>query len=132
METVPGPLVFPSLCVCVRSVVSNSLRPHRLWSPQAPLSMEFPRLDHCSGLPFPSPGDLPNPEIKLVSPASPGLAGGFLTTSTTWEACVTQYTAFIWCFSFALFFFPSSWIFLGLPPVLFFHSDLLPFSFPKQ
>ena len=29
------------------------------------------------GLPFPPPGDLPNPGIKLVSPASPALAGGF-------------------------------------------------------
>ena len=29
------------------------------------LSMEFSMQDYCSGLPFPSPGDLPNPEIKL-------------------------------------------------------------------
>ena len=38
---------------------------------QAPLSMGFPRQDYWSGLPFPSPGDLPNPGIK---PASPALA----------------------------------------------------------
>ena len=31
---------------------------------QAPLSMEFSRQEYWSGLPFPSPGDLPNPEIK--------------------------------------------------------------------
>ena len=36
---------------------------------QAPLSMEFPRQDYWSGLPFPSPGDLPDPEIKPESPA---------------------------------------------------------------
>ena len=30
--------------------------------------------------------DLPDPGIKLVSPASPSLVGGFFTTSTTWEA----------------------------------------------
>ena len=36
---------------------------------QAPLSMGFPRQQYCSGLPFPSPGDLPNPGIKLWSPA---------------------------------------------------------------
>ena len=37
---------------------------------QAPLSMEFSRQEHWSGLPFPSPGDLPNPGIKPGSPAS--------------------------------------------------------------
>ena len=37
---------------------------------QAFLSMEFPRQEYWSGLPFPSPGDLPNPGIKPTSPAS--------------------------------------------------------------
>ena len=36
---------------------------------QAPLSMEFSRLEYWSGLPFPSPGDLPDPGIKPTSPA---------------------------------------------------------------
>ena len=36
---------------------------------QAPLSMEFSRQEYWSGLPFPSPGDLPNPGIKAWSPA---------------------------------------------------------------
>ena len=36
---------------------------------QAPPSMEFSRQKYWSGLPFPSPGDLPNPGIKPVSPA---------------------------------------------------------------
>ena len=36
---------------------------------QAPLSMEFSRQEYWSGLPFPSPGDLPNPGIKTRSPA---------------------------------------------------------------
>ena len=35
---------------------------------QAPLSMGFSRQEYWSGLPFPSPGDLPNPEIELESP----------------------------------------------------------------
>ena len=43
---------------------------------QAPLSMEFSRKEYWSGLPFPSPGDLPNPGIEPVSPA---LAGGLFT-----------------------------------------------------
>ena len=53
---------------------------------QAPLSMEFSRQEYWSGLPFPSPGHLPNPGIKPVSLMSPALAGGFFTTSATWEA----------------------------------------------
>ena len=36
---------------------------------QAPLSMESPRQEYWSGLPFPSPGDLPNPGIEPRSPA---------------------------------------------------------------
>ena len=39
--------------------------------------MEFSRQEYCSGFPFPSPGDLPDPGIK---PGSPALAGGFFTT----------------------------------------------------
>ena len=53
---------------------------------QAPLSMQFSRQEYWSGLPFPPPGDLPNPGIKPVSPTSPALAGEFFTTSSTWEA----------------------------------------------
>ena len=44
---------------------------------QDPLSMEFSRQEYWSGLPCPPPGDLPDPGIKLVSPA---LAGRFFTT----------------------------------------------------
>ena len=36
---------------------------------QAPLSMGFSRQEYWSGLPFPSPGDLPDPRIELGSPA---------------------------------------------------------------
>ena len=36
---------------------------------QAPLSMGFSRQEYWSGLPFPSPGDLPNPGIESGSPA---------------------------------------------------------------
>jgi len=44
--------------------------------------MEFSRQEYWSGLPFPTPEDLPNPEIK---PASPALAGGFYTTEPPWK-----------------------------------------------
>ena len=38
-------------------------------APQAPLSMEFFRQEFCSGLPFPSPRDLPDPGIEPGFPA---------------------------------------------------------------
>ena len=44
---------------------------------QGPLSMEFFRQEYWSSLPFPPPGDFPNPGIK---PRSPALAGRFSTT----------------------------------------------------
>ena len=48
--------------------------------------MEFSRQEYWSGLPCPSPGNLPNPGIKAESVMSPALAGGFFTTSAPWEA----------------------------------------------
>ena len=68
------------------SVVSKSLQPPWAVAHQTPLSMEFSRQEFWSGFPFPTPGDLPDPGIEPASPASPALAGGFFTTSTTWEA----------------------------------------------
>ena len=55
---------------------------------QAPLSMGLSRQEYWSELPCPPPGDLPNPEIEPVpaSLKSPALAGGFVTTTATWEA----------------------------------------------
>ena len=50
---------------------------------QAPLSMGFPRQECWSELPFPSPGDLPDPGIE---PTSPALAGRFFYCSATREA----------------------------------------------
>ena len=43
---------------------------------QAPLSMEFFRQEYWSGLPFPTPGDLPDPGIESASLAPPTLADG--------------------------------------------------------
>ena len=47
---------------------------------QAPLPVEFSRQQCWSGLPFPTPGDLPDPGMEPKSPVSPALAGGFFTT----------------------------------------------------
>ena len=48
--------------------------------------MGFSRQEYWNGLPCPPPGNLPDPGIKLPSLMSPALAGGFFTTSATWEA----------------------------------------------
>ena len=55
-----------------------------LLKPQAPLSMGFPRQQYWSGLPFPSPGDLPDPGIQPVSPA---IADVFFTTVSLGKPC---------------------------------------------
>ena len=64
---------------------------------KAPLSMGFSRQKYCSGLPFPSPGDLSDPGPEPVSLMSPALAGRFFSTSANWEAALEQ--ADIWCLS---------------------------------
>ena len=48
---------------------------------QAPLSIGFSRQEYWSGLPFTSPGDLPNTRIEPVSLVSPALVGRFCTTN---------------------------------------------------
>ena len=64
-------------CCLVTKPCLTLLRPPWTIARQAPLSMGFPRKEYCSGLPFPSPGHLPDPGIE---PTSPALAGGFFTT----------------------------------------------------
>ena len=55
-----------------------------------PLSLRFPKQEYWCGLPWPPPGDLPNPGIKPTFLMSPALRGGFFTSSTTWEAYICQ------------------------------------------
>ena len=61
----------------VKSILHACVRSHvqlfaTLWTVahQAPLSMGFSRQEYWSGLPWPPPGDLPDPGIKPTSPAS--------------------------------------------------------------
>ena len=58
-----------------------------LWTvaSQTPLSMGFSRQEYWSGSPCPPPGDLPSSRIESASLVSPALAGGFFTTSATWD-----------------------------------------------
>ena len=69
-------------CCLVAKVVSDSFA--TLWTVdgQVLLSMGLPRREYWSGMPFPSPGDLSDPEIKSSSLA---LAGGFFTTEPPGE-----------------------------------------------
>ena len=50
---------------------------------ETPLSMGFSREEYWNGLPFPSPGDLPDAGIEPISLLSPALAGGIFTTRAT-------------------------------------------------
>ena len=67
-------------CVCVLSRIRLFAT---VWTVvhQVPLSMEFSRQRYWSGLPFPTPGDLPNPGIKPVSPVAPVLQADSLPLS---------------------------------------------------
>ena len=58
---------------------------------QAPLSMGFFRREYWNGSSFPPLGDLLNPGIEPASLMSLASAGGFFTTSTTWEAQMMGY-----------------------------------------
>ena len=60
---------MPDLLLLSSSVVSDSFVTPRTVARQAPLSMGFSRQEDWSGLSFPPPGDLPDPGIKLRSPA---------------------------------------------------------------
>ena len=74
-----GPIRMCVLC-------TQSLSRLRVYAPlwtaahQTPLSMGFSRQEYWSGLPFPSPGGLPDPGIEPASLTSAALAGGFFTT----------------------------------------------------
>ena len=72
----------PTQCCCcvVCSVMSDSANPWAV-THQTPLPMEFSRQEYWNGLPFPHPGDRPDPGIKPTSLASPALADRFFTTA---------------------------------------------------
>ena len=79
--------MLPLMCAML-SRFSHVRLSATLWTvaSQAPLYMGFSQQGHWSGLPFPSPGDLPNPGIELAALMSLALAGGFFTTRAAWEA----------------------------------------------
>ena len=52
---------------------------------QVPLSVEFCKQEYWSGLPFPSPGDLPHPRIEPTSLVSPALQAGSQPAGSSWK-----------------------------------------------
>ena len=74
---IPSCFIFSKIHAWVLSHVWLFVAPWTI-NCQAPLSMGFPRQEYWHGLPFPSPGDLPDPGIEPRSPASPALAADSL------------------------------------------------------
>ena len=66
-------------CMCVLSPYIHELLFSTPWTVahQVPLSVGFSTQEYWSGLPYPPPGDLPDPGIEPESLASPALVGRF-------------------------------------------------------
>ena len=62
------------------SMESDSFQPHGLQPTRLLCPWDFSRQVYWSGLPFPFPGELPDPGIEPKSPVSPALSGRFFTT----------------------------------------------------
>ena len=62
---------------------------------QAPLYMDCSRQEYWSGLPFPSPGKLPDPVIELMSPVSPASAGRLITTKPPGKPCTASVNSLV-------------------------------------
>ena len=98
-----------------------TLRLHRLQPARLLCPWGFSRQEYWNGLPCPPPGDLPSPGIEPTSLTSPALAGGFFTTSTTWEAPYFQgqgLKVYIKCDFFFFFWYGEVPFFHSYQPVL--------------
>ena len=86
------------LILCCTCVLSRVWLFVTLWavSSQAPLSVGFSRQEYWSGLPFPSPSDLPKPGIKPASPVSPALQADSLPTEPSGNLWLTYNTKQTW------------------------------------
>ena len=77
-------------CVHVHLQSCSTLCEPPDWSPPGSLSLGFSRQEYWTGLRFPTPGDLPDPEMETASFTSPAWAGKFFNTSATWEDLVIK------------------------------------------
>ena len=69
MHTMIDIIRLDTICWCLVAQLCLNLLQPRDWACQAPLSVGFSRQEYWRGLPFPSPGDLPNLGIEPTSPA---------------------------------------------------------------
>ena len=76
------PKHFLNMCMCSVAKLCPTLCDPMTVACQAPLSMGFSKQEYWSRLPFPFPGDLPDPRTEPTSPVSPALVGRFLTTES--------------------------------------------------
>ena len=120
---------YACVCVCVCAMLSCVRLFGTTWTIacQAPLSMEFSRQEQWSGLPFPTPGDLPNPGSEPMPFVSPVLAGGILSHWATWEAHTVFTFSGLSCglnhMIWHLFTLSFLYIFHGLKAHLFFSAE---------
>ena len=87
--------LYPNWYQCVRAQLLSHVGLFVIpWTivHKAPLSMELCRQEYWSGLPFPPPGDLPDPGIEPVSPLPPALAGRFFITDPPGKKPVLEYS----------------------------------------
>ena len=77
-----GKMEGTQLYACMLSLFNHVLLFATIWTVtlQASLSMEFSRQEYWSGLPCPSPGDLPDPGMELISLVFPALVGSFFNS----------------------------------------------------
>ena len=103
--------------------MSNSFMTPWTVAHQAPLSMELSRQEYWSGQPFPSPGDLPDPEIEARSPALQvdslpseplGLLALSIIFSLVVNTCLGGDTMRLSKFCFSSYFHPSTLAFMSL------------------
>ena len=109
-----------SLPCMYAKLLQSSLTLWTLWTVahQDPQSMGFSRQECQSVSPCPPAGDLPNTGIEPASLMSSALAGGFFTTSATWEAPSLCYiSALFLCSVFTLKKFQYIWLFQEAPGV---------------
>ena len=76
-----------SACQMTRQMSALWTLPHR-----SPLSLGFFTQEYLGGGPFPARGQLPAPGITAASLEAPAWAGGFFTTSATWEARLDKWS----------------------------------------
>ena len=90
------------------------------WDPmahQAPLSVGLPRQEYWSGLPFPSPGDLPYPGVEAVSPAWQGI----LYRWATREAPLYKDRVLNTCYAKKSDVEGTAWLLRGAYPLIFYN-----------